>query len=107
MFSFETRSLFKKLLNMHFDCEVAGEILRQKLAKRPYFNESQAFEALDQNDKGYLTNEEFKRELNKYGIYTSQNDLKSLVKRFDKDEDGRVSYKEFINEIRPHSPKKY
>lgn len=86
---------------------MAGERLRQKLSKRAYFDPSEAFEALDKNDKGYLTIEEFKRELNKYGFYTSNNDLKCLVKRFDRDEDGRVSYKEFINEIRPHSPKKY
>ena len=94
-------------MNLHFDCEVAGEILRQKLSKRQYFSATEAFDALDKNDKGYLTIDEFKRELNRYGIYTTDNDLKSLVKRFDRDEDGRVSYKEFVNEIRPHSPKKY
>lgn len=86
---------------------MAGERLRQKLSYRPHFNVSDAFDALDKDDRGYLTVEEFRKTLNRYGIYTNSNDLKSLVKRFDKDEDGRVSFGEFVHEMKPKSPLKY
>jgi len=45
--------------------------------------------------------------LNDYGIFATKTDLENLVKRYDKNEDGKVSYGEFISEITPKSPFKY
>ena len=51
--------------------------------------------------------DEFRDILDEYGIFATTNDLINLVKRYDKNMDGRVSYTEFINEMTPKSPSKY
>jgi Ca2+-binding EF-hand superfamily protein len=48
--------------------------------------------------------EEFREVLNEYGIFATTNDLVSLVKRYDKNADGKISYSEFLNEMTPKSP---
>ena len=53
-----------------------------------------------------MTLDEFKELLLDHGVYTSSNELLNLMKRFDKNQDGKVSYSEFVNEITPKSPTK-
>jgi len=45
--------------------------------------------------------------LNDYGFFVSQTDLTGLINRYDKNQDGKVSYGEFLNEMTPKSPVKY
>ena len=80
--------------------------MRQKLNRRPLFDVYDAFKALDKNGNGYITVNEFKEVLLDHGMYSSPNELKTLLKRFDKDQDGKVSYREFVSEITPKSPSK-
>ena len=80
--------------------------VRQKLNRRPLFDVYDAFKALDKNESGFITLDEFKELLLDHGIYTSSNELLNLMKRFDKNQDGKVSYSEFVNEITPKSPTK-
>ena len=80
--------------------------MRKRLSDRKSFKINEIFNYLDKDDEGYLKCEDFQKALNKYGIYTTKNELNSLVKRYDRDEDGRVSLKEFLNEINPKSPEK-
>jgi len=35
------------------------------------------------------------------GIYTIENDIVSIFKRFDKNMDGKIHYKEFVQEMSP------
>jgi len=44
--------------------------------------------------------------LTEYGIYASENDMHMLMKRFDKDKNGLISYAEFIEEMTPRLPEK-
>jgi len=37
-------------------------------------------------------------------MVTNKNELVGLMKRYDKNMDGKVSYSEFINEMTPKSP---
>lgn len=39
-------------------------------------------------------------------FFVSNNDLQTLVSRYDRNNDGKVSYGEFLNEITPKSPVK-
>lgn len=48
--------------------------------------------------------EEFREVLNEYAIFATTNDLVNLVKRYDKNADGKISYSEFLNEMTPKSP---
>jgi Ca2+-binding EF-hand superfamily protein len=42
-----------------------------------------------------------------YGIRASGKELEGLIDRYDRDRDGIVSYGEFVDEVRPKSPKRY
>jgi len=65
-----------------------------------------AFDSLDRNENGFITPSEFRSMLENYGVYVSSKDIQVLLTRYDKNNDGRVSYSEFCNEILPKSPKK-
>uniref|UniRef100_A0A7S3IC81 EF-hand domain-containing protein n=1 Tax=Anophryoides haemophila TaxID=46462 RepID=A0A7S3IC81_9CILI len=106
-FEYETRYLIKKLLNKVLSGESQGESLRQSLARRPLFSATDAFNALDSNEIGFISVEEFKILLNEWNFFVSTSDLVTLVNRYDKNNDGKISYGEFLNEITPKSPLKY
>lgn len=60
------------------------------------FSLHDAFEAIDKDENGFITIDEFKEILNDYGFFVNQIDLKNLVDRFDQDKDGKVSFGEFV-----------
>mgnify|MGYP000940113490 FL=1 len=69
--------------------------------RRPLFDIYNAFKALDRNENGYITLEEFKDVLRDHGIFFSLDEVMGLLKRFDKNRDGKVSYSEFASEMSP------
>jgi len=70
------------------------------------FNIYEAFKALDKNDLGYLSIGEFKELLSDHGIYATSKEAIALVEKFDKNQDGKVTYSEFVQEMTPKSPTK-
>jgi len=70
------------------------------------FNVYEAFKALDKNDIGSFSIEEFRDLLLDHGIYATSKDLLNLVQKFDKNQDGKVTYSEFVQEMTPKSPTK-
>jgi Ca2+-binding EF-hand superfamily protein len=62
---------------------------------------------LDRDENGFITMDEFRAILEDHCIFATKNDLVGLLKRYDKNQDGKVSYSEFINEMTPKSPTKY
>lgn len=105
-FTFETRHLLRKVLNYLINNEVFSEDLRQKLAKRPLFDSYDAFQALDKEGLGYFSLNEFRDLLAEHGIFPTNKDLINLMKRYDKNQDGKVTYSEFVQELTPKSPQK-
>jgi Ca2+-binding EF-hand superfamily protein len=93
-------------LNYVINNEVYSEELRQKLSKRPLFDTYEAFKALDQNNNGFISINEFRDLLAEHGVFPTNKDLLNLMKRYDKNQDGKVTYSEFINELTPKSPQK-
>lgn len=91
---------------VHFSVEESAEFLRKKLSRRPGFSAHDAFSACDQDRNGFITREEFKNILKEYGFYATENEVRWLVDRYDRNNDGRISYAEFIDEILPKSPPK-
>ena len=86
------------------DAEGRIEDIRRAISNRPFFNLFEAFETLDRNEDGFITVDEFKMFLEENNITFTVADVKNLVKRYDTDHDGKVSYKEFIKELTPKSP---
>jgi len=91
----------RKTLNTLLSNETYGECLRQRLHTRPGFSIYRAFKALDKNRNGFIGIEDIKDLLNENGFYACQKELLSLMGRLDKNQDGRVSYNEFVEELRP------
>jgi len=102
-FCSETRAQLVRLFQLIFKVEKASEDLRYRLSSAK-FNIHQAFEMIDRNQTGWITGEEFRVFLRDHGIYTSDKDLMILMLRYDKNQDGKVSYSEFVQEISPKSP---
>jgi len=59
VFRFDTRKTFATLLDQLIQNEINAEAIRQKLSRRPLFNASDAFEALDKDGRGKLGITEF------------------------------------------------
>lgn len=106
LFEPETQSLFKSLFHKITLGEEEAEILRLQLNQRPKFLLPDAFDALDRDNNGFITINEFKGILNDHGFFVNQQDLQNLVERFDQDKDGKVSFDEFVSEMKPKSPVK-
>lgn len=107
MFSYETEAKMQDLLRLQLRAEGLAESLRQRLARSLDFDMHRAFSDLDLDKDGFITENEFESMLRYHGLPVSQADLKSLMERYDKNGDGRVSYGEFVQEVRPQSPRKY
>jgi len=60
VFDLETRRLFKKLMNKLFEAEVEAEEIRQVLSKRYLFDIGDAFAAIDAENNGFITLDDFK-----------------------------------------------
>jgi Ca2+-binding EF-hand superfamily protein len=107
VFTSETKYLMKKVLDSQLSNEAFSEDLRQKLSRRPLFNIYEAFKTLDRNDNGVIDEHEFRDLLIDHGIYASGKELSNLLKRYDRNNDGKISYYEFVQELTPKSPSKY
>jgi Ca2+-binding EF-hand superfamily protein len=100
----DTRDLFLKTWRVHLNVENTAEMLRKRLGRRPRFSAYDAFAAVDSDNNGYLTRDEFGDILKEYGFYATSEEISWLIDRYDKNRDGRISYSEFIDEILPKSP---
>lgn len=70
----------------------------------PRFDLFEAFKTCDLNQSGFISNHEMRTLMENHGFYTSANEVAGLLDRFDQNKDGRVSYTEFVDEVRPKSP---
>ena len=95
------------MTRLHLESEGVAESLRQRLSRRAYFSLHDAFQAVDRDRNGFITLDEFQGILQEHGLYVTGKDLESLMERYDKNMDGRVSYSEFLEEVTPKSPRKY
>jgi len=54
-----------------------------------------------------ITSEEIREALKERSIYATKQDIDLLVERFDVNHDGKISYNEFVKELKPKSPQLY
>ena len=95
------------MLVLNVKVENHAEGIRQKHHSRPLFNRLDAFEALNKFGDCFVTKEDFSRLLANHRFYATEGELNTLVDRFDKNKDGRVTFGEFVDEITPHSPQRF
>jgi len=58
------------------------------------------FRAMDRNGNGSLDPVEFKYAMRDYGIKLSEIEVSQIVKHFDTNKDGKLSFDEFLRAIR-------
>ena len=107
VFARDTIAVVLSVFRALFEAEIAAEQQRQKIRRLPGFNLYQVYSAIDKDKNGFVTINEFQRFLEIFGVMTSPRDLMVIMQKFDKNNDGRVSYSEFIDEITPKSAQLY
>jgi Ca2+-binding EF-hand superfamily protein len=90
--------MFRDLMKSLFETERSNESVRLRLR----MSVVDGFKALDVNGNGQIAMHEIREVMDAAGYAIRDIDLTGLMKRLDKDRDGRVSYAEFAQELRPH-----
>lgn len=100
-FTDQTRDRFLKCFRIHFEIEESIELIKQRLSRRPKFNYNAAFEYLDCFCTGFFTIDNLKKVLAENKCYPADEDLICLIRRFDRNNNGRVTMQEFMDGIMP------
>jgi len=98
-FSYGTRVLLRDLLKSLVQTEVLNDEVKRRLQRQ--VSVVDGFKALDVNRDDWVTPEEMQQVLDMAGYVTRDIDMVGLMNRLDKDRDGRVSYSEFADGMRP------
>lgn len=88
--------LFKMILNVSY----SSELIRQGLAEKKV-NLKEVFNFLDFSKGGMISKDEMKAFLNKYNFHPFTEDVENLMERFDRNNSGRINFKEFEYELLP------
>ena len=89
--------LFRELIKS----EKFSEALKEAIAATPRFSLSHAFDILDKDENGFITIDELRDVLLENGYYASTGDLMGLMKKYDRNSDGRITKGEFLREMTP------
>ena len=54
------------------------------------------FKMIDENKDGFITKEELKKGLLKFGISVDDSKVETMIKNADTDKDGKINYDEFL-----------
>lgn len=97
----ETRAFLTEVLRTHLSVETSAESIRQRM---PHFNLAEAFRTCNYDGSGFISPHELRTLFENHGFFASHNEVSNLIDRFDHNKDGRISYDEFVDEVRPKSP---
>jgi len=75
---------------------------KKTLYQNPGFSYYEAFRSLDIGHIGRLSLSSFRDFLKTQDVFAADEDLKALMRRLDKDNDGFISFEEFVESIKPH-----
>lgn len=100
-FSEETHYNLGKLLKIHLESEGFCENLRQGITRKAGFSIYEAFKQIDQDHDGFITEKDLQLALDPEYEFLTPTDLKILILRYDLNNDGKISYSEFLEEITP------
>lgn len=104
VFSFPASNAFKSLLRTMISTEGASEATRQQLSRNPFFDASEAFNTVDVNKNGMVSEDEIRYMMESRGRYISNADARQVAKKMDFNRDGVVTQSEFAESVRPKSP---
>jgi len=97
---------FKRALSTIITNEVELEKLRLQLSPQDLTSNIDAFKVLDRNQDGEITLDEMEGLFKDSGVSASHKELISLFNKYDRDQDGKISYSDFIQGTVPKSSRK-
>jgi Ca2+-binding EF-hand superfamily protein len=100
-FEGDTRNCLKKFLRGFVECEVSVELIRQRIMNKLRIKPDLAFSACDKDSKGVLTVDDIRNFCKANNMYPIERDLRLMFQRLDKDEDGVLTYQEFVQGLKP------
>ena len=83
--------------NVH-DINKVKDLICEKL-KQKYRTPSQAFLKFDHDRDGFISIQEFRLVLEQCGIRLSDENFRAISRRYDRDENNRISYHEFVRQM--------
>jgi len=89
--------ILKELINLEREVEFA----KQDLALRSDYNLLDAFRLFDKKGKGIITVKEFENVFCEFDLYPSKEDVYLLIKRLDRNGDGKLKFTEFTAGFAP------
>ena len=99
-FTLQTQRTFKDLIVSIIEAEQNQDYHREKVRHRIFT----LFNIIDKNGKGQITLDDLGDALSEYGLTCTHRELCAVIKKFDLDLDGKISYDEFVEQL---SPKKF
>ena len=97
-FSYE-QNQFNDFLKKLIDTESKIEDAKIKLASNPDFNCEDVFRLFETYSKGYLDENDIKKGLNLIGVNATDQEIKLLMKRFDLQKRGHITFADFFDMI--------
>jgi Ca2+-binding EF-hand superfamily protein len=101
MLSVQTESLLAQLFNEIAEGEKRVESVRQTLAQILDFDPYSAFNRIDRFQSGYISISDLQDFLSSNKVYPSDTELRMLFLSWDSDQDGRLSFTDFIEAVLP------
>ena len=101
MLSYETRNRLADTLLGISDGERQIEIVRQILCEQVDFEPYAAFKRIDRPRKGALDALDVVRFLEDNKVHYSENNCQAFIRRYDADNDGLLTYNEFLSAVLP------
>lgn len=77
------------------------ECLRVRISRRPNFSYKEAFDYIDKDKDGGIDARDLKDMLSEHCFYATEREIVSILCKFDRDADSRITFNEFIEEITP------
>ena len=87
------------------DFQNFADLIRQKMAEKEHIEEIQmAFQMLDTDKKGKITFSDLKKVAKELGENITDQELHEMINEADQDNDGEISFEEFVSVIRTAAP---
>jgi Ca2+-binding EF-hand superfamily protein len=82
-------------LRQFCECEISIELVRQQITNKLGIRSDQAFNALDREQKGYATLDDFREFIKGQNMYPTEKNLALLFERFNKSGNKAVTFEEY------------
>jgi Ca2+-binding EF-hand superfamily protein len=97
----QTKSLLAHKMQIEVEATRNSTVLKELLAEELGSNFYSAFRSADAKRSGFLTIEDMNRILGKFSITLTDAELTCLIRKYDSNRDGRISYLEFLTQLMP------